>query len=88
MNKPHWTKAEVESLVFMYRAGTPVAEISQSLQRSKASVQNYVYRNRDKLGLGRRKQPPVTLETAIMPTKRNQSFWERMIDGVIGAIKK
>lgn len=91
MNKPHWNSEEAMTLAQMYKSGASISLISKRLNRTEKSIYNYINRNRDRLKLGRRQRIPladVKLETAIMPTKRNQSLWERMIDDIIGVIKK
>ena len=86
MAKSIWTQKERELLTFMYRAGTSVKGIAQSLGRSEKAVYNYVNRNRDELDLGRRKSKPQS--SVAMPTQQNKRGWLAWIDSIIDGLKK
>tara|TARA_R100000951_G_C2608563_1_gene170461 strand:- start:284 stop:532 length:249 start_codon:yes stop_codon:yes gene_type:complete len=81
MNKQHWTQQEKEALTFMYNAGTPASGIAKSLGRTEKAVHNYIHRNRDSLGLGRRKSE--VKPSVAMPTEENKRGWLAWIDRLL-----
>lgn len=81
MNKPLWTDKDVQALVFMHKAGTPVSGIARSLGRTEKAVYNYINRNRDDLGLDRRKSK--TTSSVSMPAEENKRGWLSWIDRLI-----
>lgn len=86
MAKGRWTKKEIELMVFMHQAGTGVKSIAQSLGRSEKAVHNFINRNRDELGLGRRKSKPQA--SVAMPTQENKRGWLSWIDNIIDGLKR